>query len=189
MDDWSSQSQSPQKIWNKLELNPHLDENDIFYKVVTKWWKTIGDLNARSNGVKISDTVIDYPSVNFYNFKVIQSNAYLYGESTDIVNGGYDEMTVFNSTEVTYDDEIRLICSYDTNGVLRYNQTFGVAYGNSWPYVEPLYEDDGKAFLITIQTSSIPITSVFDGVNIESYPLQSFEFTIIKIDEFGKQAE
>ena len=157
------------------QTNSNSDFSDFCYA-----WIKIG-----SNGVKISDTVIDYPSVNFYNFKVIQSNAYLYGESTDIVNGGYDEMTVFNSTEVTYDDEIRLICSYDTNGVLRYNQTFGVAYGNSWPYVEPLYEDDGKAFLITIQTSSIPITSVFDGVNIESYPLQSFEFTIIKIDEFG----
>ena len=40
MDDWSSQSQSPQKIWNKLkELNPHLDES--FYRLPNGRW----DLN------------------------------------------------------------------------------------------------------------------------------------------------
>jgi len=37
MDDWSSQSQSPQKIWNKLkELNPHLDES--FYRLPNGRW-------------------------------------------------------------------------------------------------------------------------------------------------------
>lgn len=143
-------------------------------------WIKIG-----SNGIKISDTVIDYPSVKFSNFEVIQSSAYLYGESTDIVDSSYDDVTIFNGTQTTYDQEVRLICSYDANGVLRYNQTFGVAYGNDWPYVEPLYESDGTAFLITFQVDYIPLTRNYDGNFLDNYSQKSWEITLIKVNNSG----
>ena len=142
-------------------------------------------ISINSNGVKLSDQAIEYPSIEFYQFEVIQSNAYLYGESTDVVDSSYDEVTIFNSTQQSYSHEVSVICSYDSAGNIRYNQTVGHAFEDNWYLSSPVYEEDGSAFIFTFQLSIWPVSTTYDGVNLENYTNKQYERTIIKIDNFG----
>ena len=143
-------------------------------------WLSIG-----SNGVRTSQLVVNYPSVEFTQFDVIQSNAYLYGSSKDIVNSN-DYSTNFTGTMVFNNDSAyaSVLASLSPNGIWRYvKENYLPTY--SWAQVNnPVYEEDGSAFYLTHQFSSYPLTGYFDGNSISNYSTPQ-EFTIVRIDSLG----
>ena len=142
-------------------------------------------ISINSNGVKVASKVIDYTSIEFKKLEVVNTTAYLYGDSNDMIDNSYDQKTILNSTETTYSRQVMLVCSFDSNGTLRYNHTSGYSLGSEWKLSQPVYESDGSAFIFTFQVDNVPISSKFAGINIDNYSSKSIELTIIKIDSNG----
>ena len=146
-------------------------------------WLSIG-----SNGVRTSQLAVDYPSVYFTQFEVINSNAYLYGSSTDIVNSN-EYSTNFTGTMVFNNDSAyaAVLASLSSNGNWRYVKENYLPAGSWAQFNNPVYEADGSAYYLTHQHSSYPLTGYFDGNPISNYSSlnSNQEFTIVRVDSLG----